>query len=122
MTVAAGAICDFKLHDQKPKAWATALLKGLCPKCKGKIRCISLHDFFEIDSMSVHYQCQECGLVYDWPHSYIASDPKTGRCVIPISTLKKLPRWFTPKYVCRVEDWIDRGYRDERGRFSGRPR
>ncbi len=113
-------IDDFKLEGQRPKRWAGTLRNGFCPKCSGRVRGISLGHFFEVDSMSIHYQCQSCGLVYDWPHSYVASD-KEGRCLIPISVLRNLPAWFTPQYVASVEDWYDRGGCDTRGRFAKRP-
>ena len=114
------AIDDFKLQNQKPIAWAGALQSDLCPKCKGKVRCIALHHFFDDDSMGLHYQCQSCGLVYHWPHSYLARG-KRGGCITPISILKNLPAWFTPEYVASVEDWYDRDGCDKRGRFARRP-
>ena len=115
-----GAICDFRLPDQRPRKWANALLSGKCPLCQGEVRNLSLHLFVENeDSMSLFYICEKCGKVFDWPHSYLAQG-KNGKCVIPISVVK-VPVWLTPGYVQSVENWHKQEGRDSRGRFCSYP-
>ena len=112
--------CDFKAYNQKPLKWAQALRDGICPKCGGKVKDFNPNLFFDTDSMSVYYRCLSCNRIYDWPHSYIATG-KRGGCRVPIRIRPPFPPWLNPAYITAVEDWHERGGRDEKGRFASYP-